>query len=231
MHVRRTTTGGQQMPASKATVFADALFDLVAVSGAKNDRLALQACCGNPPQSRVRHADCPAMISPTAGIAGEPRTVGRPREEERQRVVADDGTGFVWHGCKYCTGVQFLQGGTSWVRGGGCGAVGAGRWVRGGGCGAVGAGRWVRGGEAWRVGRCVTRSPRVSTRGFLCAGVGGVRGRCQEAPGGSPGTPGVKAAPSSMLKRPALLLRNAHTRGTRDRDSTRCPPASAGGFL
>jgi len=37
MHVCRTTTGSQQMPASKATVFADALFDVVAVGGAKND--------------------------------------------------------------------------------------------------------------------------------------------------------------------------------------------------
>jgi hypothetical protein len=53
---------------------------------------------------------------------------------------------------------------------------------------------------AWHPGRHATRSPPASAGGFLCDG------RAREAPGGNPGTPGVKTTPPSMLD-----------------DRTRCP--------
>ena len=63
----------------------------------------------------------------------------------------------------------------------------------------------------------------------------------QEAPGGNPGTPGMKTSPSTMLQTPHATApqrphawhteSHVHMHGTRDRDSTRSPPAPAGGFL
>jgi hypothetical protein len=63
----------------------------------------------------------------------------------------------------------------------------------------------------------------------------------QEAPGGNPGTPGMKTSPSTMLQTPHVTApqrphawhtgSHVHMHGTRDRDSTRSPPAPAGGFL
>jgi len=50
----------------------------------------------------------------------------------------------------------------------------------------------VRTHAAWHAGRRATRSPPAPAGGFLWDG------RVQEAPGGNPGTPGVKTIPPSM---------------------------------
>jgi len=79
--------------------------------------------------------------------------------------------------------------------------------------------------RAWHPGRYATRSPPASAGGFS-----GTAWVAQKAPGGNPGTPGMKTNPPSMPHDSAGSPVHTRRAWHPGRYATRSPPASTGGF-
>ena len=94
---------GVQLPAAKFAMLAHGRLDDAALIGAELHAGAAHGVGRVAGEAVTRLPHHAAVIAPPAIVAGQPRAVGRPREEQRHRAGAVGETGFVVHGGSICT--------------------------------------------------------------------------------------------------------------------------------
>jgi len=90
--VLHSAVDGVRAPSPEAADCCDAVLDRNAISRRQRDTRPRQTPGDRSPEAFRRRSMAAARIGPAAFITGKPRSVGRPREKERDRIGADDGS-------------------------------------------------------------------------------------------------------------------------------------------
>jgi len=95
--VLRAAVDGMQIPAPKTADSCDGDFDGAAFRIRQRDARRLQTPGDRSPEAVLGSPLAATGIGPAAWVARKPRSVGCPREEERDRIGADDRSGVGSH--------------------------------------------------------------------------------------------------------------------------------------
>jgi hypothetical protein len=107
MDVGGPAVDGMERPASKRAFRDDCFLDSMPLMSCQHDRVFGHEATCVVGKSGVWLACQAVIIDPAASVAGEPRAVGRPCEEDCQRFGNERGIRSVWHGGREYTYVQF----------------------------------------------------------------------------------------------------------------------------